>query len=461
MVLALLAPGVSTGEDAAASARDIDFGMPAVERYDTRHTGKGAACVWSPSKESVAERARFVLLSGELATNAKDTPPSVPPIESAPGDQDPLARYPARCLGGGPGASYRTWQSLRALQDELAALRPESMPPLEFDVRFRPDVVSYTRLAEPGFQCDWLVRLDPEGPSWTETASLLSSPRSDYRRCKGNCEFRFRYASTSHEVPAYVRARCQPESDYDDHVGYLPHLCGGLGSGNDPTRPFPNEMVADLTDPGYRAFLVAEAKEALSILRPGSAIHIGFKAGQYFCRVPSSGKGVTTPKARNTPEWWIGGAGQAAGQGCSSGGSRPHRFETHQAYCDSGDTPWIGRPLDYGYPQYMRGLSALAADFREAGIPYVFDGDRKPWWEPTFGYGKKHCAGRGCRYFDDEATEADENEMLLEILRGAKRVYMPQATNPYDKASEAAMRADLAAHGVEIVIRDTSKGKEG
>jgi hypothetical protein len=163
---------------------------------------------------------------------------------------------------------------------------------------------------------------------------------------------------------------------------------------------FPVAALADLRNPAYRSWRVAEAKRALAV-GGYTAIHLNQKLFQY-----------ASPQGH-----WIGGG-----------------VADVEQINRKGETPWTAPPSGYGYPQYVAGWSALARELRAAGVHYAVDLQGPELFE------------RG----DDPATPAHEGAMIREVARNARLVLLDR----YAATKEATLRAaiaDLETHGARVV----------
>lgn len=188
-----------------------------------------------------------------------------------------------------------------------------------------------------------------------------------------------------------------------------------VGRGSNEQSTFsPVGVVADLRNAKYRAWRVAEAKRALAA-GGYDAIVLNQKFHQY--REQKGG-------------YWLG----------------SERLPDPSAIRAGGDTPLTAPPLGYGYPDYVAGWSALAAELRAAGVPYaVTDLPADPFLDRA----------------DDPATpDRDEAQAIREVLRGAAVVLLDQGRWSREARIEA-LAAELRGAGVDVIRVDSRCGLGG
>jgi hypothetical protein len=107
-----------------------------------------------------------------------------------------------------------------------------------------------------------------------------------------------------------------------------------------------------------------------------------------------------------------------------------------------GDTYFSAPPAGYGYPEYVEGWAALAADLRAAGVPYAVNLNAGVWGT----------------FYDDPATpDRDEARAIQQAALGASLVLLvPPAPNAA-ALGEAAER-QLRAAGARVVTYQPACG---
>ncbi|CAG0991048.1 hypothetical protein MYXO_02402 [Myxococcaceae bacterium] len=176
------------------------------------------------------------------------------------------------------------------------------------------------------------------------------------------------------------------------------------------TRPdgtdvyWPTAAIGDLRNPAYRAWRVAEAREALRV-GGYTTVDLNHKLHQY------------------RGQHWIGSA----------------RFRNVQAVESSGDTAWSAPAQGYGYQEYVQALAALASELRAAGVAYSLQIGLRGWKSNSY---------------DDPSTPANEADLIRQIMIGARVVYLDRLVDstPAGMLEEAV--AGLAQHGVRSIPID-------
>jgi len=267
----------------------------------------------------------------------------------------------------------------------------------------RFDIVADTLAQLPGFRADFLV---PTDRPWSEVMDFFArdhSPRCGSEGCRWSDAWGAREEDEKKKWLASAIDRSGGPGRHESVVYYLVRA-------EQVQRLFwPTAALADLRNPEYRAWRVAEAKRAME--QGGyDAISLNHKFHQF----------------RYEPQWI---------------GSRTiPDVATLRAKGD--DTYWTAPPRDYGYPEFVAGWAALGADLRAAGIPYEVEIPIWPWIETDA---------------DDPSTPADEGKMITEVARGA-RVAILDANQRRRPPRFFAYAEDLRKHGVTVVITDFSCG---
>lgn len=165
---------------------------------------------------------------------------------------------------------------------------------------------------------------------------------------------------------------------------------------------WPVAVVADLTNPGYRAWRVAEAKRAMAA-GGYTAIMLNHKLAQYSEPMPFIGR-PETPDVTTFNE------------------------RQNAAFTAPFD--------DYGYPQYVAGWASLARDLRAAGVPYAV----------------ALVGPRIAETADDPSTPyMNEGKLIRETARHARVVLLGKVKSPSAQAEMPATIADLGELGARVI----------
>ena len=379
-------------EDSARETRPgvFDYCAPVVTRPLRRWSDtKSCTQPWTP--EAIAGGAEVVLLGeAERASAAGDALPAVD-LCAAPQTLDSHARY-AREL------------------HELAAARGRK---LEIGVLTRFDLVSPLLASRPGFDATFVL---VGAGTWAQLLDFFARDTSP--DCAGGgCRFATGEVYSDAVDPTRIEslmARIDQTSGARTARSRVYYL----------ERSRPGKQVfratrslADLSNPEYRAWRVSEARRDLA-LGGYDFVELSHKFHQYL---PPEGR----PRAH-----WIG--SEAA--------------PDVTALNALGDTLWTGRPVGYGYPEYVRGWHALAGELREAGVPYSVQISLAPW--------------RGPRY-DDPRSQDDENRLIREVARGARVVLLDWPERRRGEGDFEPVRAELERAGARVVAVETACGRPG
>ena len=363
----------------SAAARDYDWCSTIVVRPD-QNWRDAATCTPRFTVSEISRGAESVWMGG-----ASDV--SHPVIE-APGDA--CSKNPSHATMAPYIASLK------------AARAAAGGPPLWIVNLHRFDLVAATFMALPGFRASFLLRTTRP---WADVLGFFSGSTSPVCLPAG-CRWTDSYGSwegydTGKRMRDYIDASGGPGS-YQSAVYYLARMAPG------ETVGWATTVMADLRDPAYRAWRVAEAKEALRV-GGYNLVDLNQKLPHYLFG----------------PHW--------LGTGTNS---------TVASIQASGENGWSAQPTGYTYPEYVQGLVALAADLRAAGVPYSFSIALRSW---------------GSDSFDWAATPAvNEAEMLREIMRGAAVVFFDQ---PMDLRPPGMVeQATLGLPGVQVLMYDQGCG---
>jgi hypothetical protein len=299
----------------------------------------------------------------------------------------PLANFvPGRSSCGGP----RTHQTNAGFIREVRETRREGDPSLAFVHLSRQELVPLTFAALDGFDASFLLRTKRP---WQQVIDFFA--RDQGMTCRGAC----RWSDSNRGDPSHRTGRLRDlvdqsggENAYQEVVYYLNN------SGEGRKVFWPQAAIADLRNPGYRAWRVAEARRAVEIAG-FDAVMLNDKFSQF--RVPNG--------------HWIG----------SSYVPDVDALNARQT------TLWSAPPLGYGYTEYVGGWTALGRDLREAGVPYAVWLSPWPW------------SGRRL------ADPSHEDALVRETARGARFVMLRGALTPGLKRT---IEEDLARGGARLVI---------
>jgi len=355
-IAALLLPTFAGGQ--AVRAGNLDWCAPIAVHPDQRFVDT-ATCQSVYSDSEIAANAEAVMI-GDFTDVAH------PVVAAPPRTCDPTPSHTANSNYVG---------RLRAARAAVGGT------PLEIVHLSRMDLVPTTFAALPGFAASYLTSTTRP---WADVLGFFANDRSG-PCATGLCRWSDSWGGDAVKDPPGGRLR-----DYIDRSG---------GTGRSETtvyymaRPgapplvyWPTAAIADLRNPAYRAWRVAEAKEAIR-LGGYSAIELSHKLFQYR----EHAHWIGSPFAPNV-----------------------------DVLNASGDTLWTAPPTGYDYAEYVTGWSQLAADMRAANVPYTITITWRAW------------AADG---MDDPATTSvNEAELIRAAMRGAKTLFLdrPVDVNPTD-----------------------------
>lgn len=364
---------------APVSAATYDYCSSIVVRPDQRYKNP-ATCTETFSDEEIGSGADAVWM-GDFTDVSN-------PLISAP----PRTCYPQPSHVA--NAAY-----VQRLKNVRAS---RGLPPLEIVHMHRFDLVPAVLLAQPQFRVSHLVATNTPWSAVTGFFTNDVSPACTPSRCRwsdswGGVETR--------DPGLRMRDFIDRQADAGAYGRVVYYLARPDGS----SLYWPTSTLGDLRNPDYRAWRVAEAREALRV-GGYTTIDLNHKLHQYRSGLH-----------------WIG------------SGS----FRTVEAVKSYGDTLWSAPAIGYGYQQYTQALVALASDLRAAGVPYSFMIALRAWKSESY---------------DDLSTPVNEAELIRTIMKGAKVVYLdrPFASTPPGMLEEAT--AGLAQYGVRSVAIDQSCG---
>ncbi len=372
VLLAALGAMAAAAQSPTRPARVYDWCSEVVVRPDSRFRETGSSCAPVWPDDEIASGAGIVLLGSHDDVSDRRFAHEGNSRCGWPTSHADNARYIAK---------------LRAMRG--------SLPPLRFVHMHRFDVVADSLTALPGFRADFLLTTDRP---WSDVLAFFANDHAAACGAEG-CRWSDAYGAwETRGKGTWLRDRIDAAGlpgRYQSAVYYLVR-------GAQVERHFwPTAALADLRNPAYRAWRVAEARRAYD--QGGyDAIALNQKFHQYY-----------------EPHW--------------IGSAAIPDAEALRAHGD--DTYWTAPPRGYGLSEYMRGWIALAADLQAAGIPYaLIDLPEWPW---LFSAG------------DPRAPDPAITRGLHEAIRGARIVLLePRART--DQPGYDAFIAELQRAGVRI-----------
>lgn len=379
----LLALVVASGASAAEEPH-FDWCAPVVISPDGRTRSDGDRCLPPWSEEEIGRGGARVVLVGGFRDVA------------LPNAADPGG---SRCVG--PETHRNNARYVARLRAQRAA---SGGPPLRIVHASRFDIVADSQAAEPGFRAEFLV---PTRRPWSEVLAFFAADRSPLCGPAG-CRFTMAYGGwEDRNRGAWLSDSIDRAGGTGRHRSVVYYL---VRANQVKDLYWPTAALADLRNPAYRAWRVAQAKRAIEV-GGYDAIALGHKFHQY------------------RQEHWIGGAEVPDAAALRRQGD---------------DTFWTAPPTDYDYPAYVQGWVALARDLRSAGVPYAMTTLATwPWIGP--------------RLDDPRTPDVNEMELIHEVVRGARLVLL-ERTAASDPRGLEAFAASVAAAGAEVVRIDSRCG---
>lgn len=372
----LLVAGFAASAAPIEPARQFDWCSEVVVRPDQRRRSDGSGCIIEWPDDAIAAGAGVVLL-GDWADTSE-------PV---------FVRPPGAC------AERQTHADNGRYVARLRALRAKrGGPPLFFVHMHRFELVGDTQAALPGFQADFLLSTDRP---WSEVTEFFAKDRSPLCGKEG-CRWSDAFGGWEDRGRGtWLRDSIDESGGPRRHESVVYYL---VRAAQVQRLFWPTAAIADLRNPAYRAWRVAEAKRALA-LGGYDAILLNQKFHQYQGEAQ-----------------WIGG---------------PQARDVAALRKNGDDTLWSAPPRGYGYPEYVQGYAALAADLRAAGVPYQFEMRAWPWL---------------VREADDPTTpDRDEAQMIRGAALGA-RIALLDAGRGVDHAGFLNFADELRRAGVRVVI---------
>ncbi len=267
----------------------------------------------------------------------------------------------------------------------------------------RFDLVPLTFAALTGFQADFLV---PTRTPWNRVLDFFA--RDEGPTCRGGrCSWSdFHFGNPDQHSGPRLRDLIDASGGPGAHERVVYYL-----TRSKPGKQihWPDAALADLRDPVYRAWRVAEARRALEA-GGYDAILLNDKFAQYRAR----------------PGHWLGASARDV-----------------EALNRVPRTLWSAEPDGYGYAGYASGWAALGRDLRAAGVPYAVWMSASAWW------------GRG---LDDRDTEdVDEGALLRETVRGASLFLVTKWGTPEEQAGLDGIERELRARGAALVLASRAR----
>lgn len=374
ILLAIAAP-VSEG-----AARDYDWCAPVVVRPDQRRQ-EGDRCIGRWTDEEIADGAEVVMLGGF-------TDVAEPRFVHLQGQCGPPERH--RDIG-------KYVERLRMLRAARGG------PPLFVIHENRFDIVADTQAALPGFDADFLLRTDRP---WQEVLDFFQKDRSIGCPVSGCRWSDSMFGHEGREAGPRLRDSIDKVGGRDRYQTVVYNT--PAPSANEPVF-YPLAALADLRNPKYRAWRVAEAVRAM---RDGGYDAIALN--QKFTNLIGKVRTIGDEEARDV---------------AAARKSNPF---------------WTAKPIDYRFADYAAGWVALGKELRAAGVPYaISDLPAYPWFER----------------WDDPSSPVNEWQEIRPILFDAKLVMLERGKWGGPSNFDALV-AELRAKGVKVVLVEVGCGQK-
>jgi hypothetical protein len=365
---------------ATRAAEQLDWCAPLVVRPDQRFWAGPPTCEpWWPDDE-IARRADLVL-DGFL-----------PPWDTG------VALEPASCFG------TKSMASSAAYHARMRAAAAGYGRSLVFVYQARFDLVDRHTAGSPGFDPDSLVDATR---SWRSSTDFFARDRS--ASCACGCEWSDDAGPQGQ--PAGQRLRDLLDAaggagTYESSVVYSMQPSEGGSAQGAPRRFFGSAAVGDLRDPAYRAWRIGHMQDAIE--HGGfDVVALNHKFHQYLPTEP--------------PPYWD-----------------SDEIPDVDAYRGVDDTVWSSPAQAYGYPEYVQGWTALAADLEAAGVPFSVSLYPGVWRPDTV--------------YDDPATpDVDEAALIRAVAHRARFVLLQRAPQ-FSQAELDAIEADVESEGIATAV---------
>jgi len=361
-----------------AAAANYDWCAPIVVRPDQRIVDTSSCTsIWNDA--DIASGANVVLL-GDFTDVSH-----------------PVIKAPGRTCDSNPSHASNAAYVQRLKSARTAA----GKPPLEIVHMHRFELVPATYAALSGFNAAHLLGTDRP---WQQVLNFFdndSSPDCVSAGCRWSDSWQGQtQLDAGQRIRDYID-RSLGTNAFQRIVYYLPRP---------PSNHvyYPTAAIANLQSAAYRAWRVAEAKEAIRV-GGYTAIELNHKLPQYRMG------------------HWIGLAGA-------------NDVTTLDA---AGDTYWTAPPRGYAYAEYVDGWSKLAADLKANGVPYEVTIALRAWIGQSY---------------DDPATPADEALAVRNVMKGARLVLLDRPTAGTDPQLVSQAVAEIQAFGPKVVVFDQTCG---
>ena len=329
---------VAAGAAREALAVDYDWCAPIVVRPDQR-LADTATCRSEWSDDEIAAGAEVVTVGDFTDVSS--------PVIPAPG---------RGCMPNPSHAANAVYvQRLRAARARVGG------PPLRVVHLHRFDLVPAVYAALPGFDARMLSQTTKP---WSQVTGFFDAARS--AACATGCRWSDSWGGSTADVGRRIRDYIDASTGAGSFQRVVHYLVRPDGS----HVYFPTAVIADLRSQSYRAWRVAEAREAIRV-GGYDAIELNHKIHQY------------------RGQHWIGSAA----------------IPNVSAIDSTGDTYWTAQPTGYGYREYISGWSSLAAELRAAGVPYQVTISIRAW--------------SGNSYDDPSTADYDEAEAIRGVIRSS------------------------------------------
>lgn len=362
---------------AASCQAPSDWCSPIIVRPDQRFV-EGSNCVPIWSEYQIATSGEVVLL-GDFTDVAQ-------PVIPAPG----------RTCDPSPSHAHNAGYIARLRMARALAGRP----PLTIVHMSRFELVPAVLAATPGFHASHLLTTQTPWSSVTGFFRLDTSPDCLPDGCEWSDSWGGRGSNDpGHRIRDYIDADAG-FGNYQTRVYYL---------ARPSTEPvyWPTAVIADLRNPDYRAWRVAEARRAIAA-GGYDMVDLSQKLQQF-----------------RTGDRWIGG----------------YLAYDVTALNAMHDTFWSARPDGYSYAQYVSGWHALALELHAAGVPFAVSLPHQIW--------------TGSKYDDSSTPSVDEAALLRDAAEWAALVMVDVSTT-YTDASWQALAQDIGSRGARVVRFDQS-----
>lgn len=290
--------------------------------------------------------------------------------------------------------------------------------PVRIVQAIRPDLATWPEMTLSGFQRSF----------------LLETPTADFDALEAFLGGAAQWSWSERAVSSswidrdeFVRI-----SDLIDQLGGNPRAYAHYLTRPGALPVSPNASVADLMDPGYRAWKIAHV-QALVAESTADMVALETKFAQRT--QPHGGGNYYVLDADNCGGDTLTDFLRGSCAGAFNGGGT-----------DAAPNPQGGFTADleasgYGWAQYIQGLAAFAAELRAAGVRY------------RIASSGQFLDASPANYYDDPATAGvNENDLVRDIVYGASLVWLTDG----EEALEALLRTELRLRGIPWCDGDCS-----